>query len=34
MNGIGCWNGSVHIFVKGGIFGLMDIGFMFMHVAF
>ena len=34
MIGTGCWNGSVHIFVKMRLFGWMNVGSMCMHVAF
>ena len=34
MNGTRYLNGSVHIFFKGGLFGLTNVGFMFMRVAF
>ena len=33
-NGTGCLNGSVHIFVKREIFDWMNVGSLFMHVAF
>ena len=34
MNGIGCWFGSVYIFVKRVLFGWTDVGLLCMHVDF
>ena len=34
MNGTGCWNGSVHIFVKRYLFGWMNVGLLCMNIAF